>query len=325
MKVFGIDIGGTKTTLTVGSFEGEILAQSRFLSRPDRSFDEYLMELKNKASSLLREHGLDFSRIDLVGIAAPGPVCVKNGTLLHPPNLPIWKGAPVVREIEKIFTCKVAFNNDGNASCLAEYYFGDFGVKKRTQSLLYLTMSTGIGGGAIEKGHLIQGASDTALEVGHMVIDLNGPGCACGQRGCFEAFCGGKALATRVEKMLKRDKIVSVLNSLLEKNEPLKMQHITEAVREGDRFAQGIWEEFLDRVAQGVSILVMALNPEVVLLGTIAMHAEDLFILPLKKRLSSFAWPEPLMNLTLEAGTLKERLSPLSGIAVAKAFSLEKD
>ena len=324
MKVFGIDIGGTKTTLVIGSLEGSILAKRRFLSKPERSFSNYIHELQKEASALLEELGSSISDIELVGIAAPGPLCVNSGQLLHPPNLPNWKGAQIASEVKEIFSCPVVLNNDGNASCLAEYYFGDYGKSRGTESMLYLTMSTGIGGGAIEKGQLIQGASDTALEIGHIVIDLDGPRCACGQRGCFEEFCGGRAVAHRVEKKLKKEKISSSLNACIQAGEPLKMELIIEAVRKRDKFALSVWEEFLDRAAQGVSILIMTLNPEVVLLGTIAMHAEDLFIQPLKKRLKSLAWPEPLKDLILEAGTLKEDLSPLSGIAVAKASIPEK-
>lgn len=324
MKVLGIDIGGTKTTLAVGLLDGKIFSKRRFLSNPDRSFSDYMSELKREASALLDELGLSFSDIELVGIAAPGPLSVKRGILLNPPNLPKWKGAQLVKEIKDIFGCRVALNNDGNASCLAEYYYGKYGVGVGSQSMLYLTMSTGIGGGAVEKGKLIQGASDTALEVGYMVIDLKGPDPSSEKVGYFEDFCGGKALAHRVEKRLKEEKITSSLSQWVQKGEALKMEHIIEAVRAEDTFAVDVWEEFLDRAAQGVSILIMTLNPEVVLLGTIAIHAEDLFIPPLKERLKRITWPEPLQNLTLEAGTLKEDLSPLSGIAVAKAFNLEK-
>jgi glucokinase len=322
MKVFGIDIGGTKTTLAVGSLEGEIFAKRRFLSNPNRSFLDYMSELKREASCLL--DSLSISDIELVGIAAPGPLSVKRGMLLNPPNLPQWQDAHLVKEVEDVFGCPVGLNNDGNASCLAEYYFGKYGTGAGMQSMLYLTMSTGIGGGAVEKGKLIQGASDTALEVGYMVIDLKGPDASSEKVGYFEEFCGGKALAARVEKQLKEEKITSSLSQWIQKGEPLKMEHIIEAVRAKDTFAAHVWEEFLDRAAQGVSILIMTLNPEVVLLGTIAIHAEDLFIPPLKERLKRFTWPEPLKNLILEAGTLKEDLSPLSGIAVAKAFNLEK-
>mgnify|MGYP001804871047 FL=1 len=120
--------------------------------------------------------------------------------LIDPPNLRGWNNAKIVEELKKNFSIPIYFNNDANAQALAEFRFGKY---KNTKNLIYLTCSTGMGGGIITNGKLVQGASDTAGENGHFVLDIQGPLCPCSRRGCFEIYCGGANFCHTIQDALK--------------------------------------------------------------------------------------------------------------------------
>ena len=293
MKLIGIDIGGTKVSLSVGDKSGRISSQIRIdthsVSDPERGVSK-ILEL---ISSLLERESLSIKEISAIGLAAPGPLSRKMGTLLAPPNLPLWINVPLVDRLENEFGTEVFWDNDGNAGVLAESIFGK---RREMQNLIFLTMSTGIGGGLIIGGKLIRGESDSAGEVGHMILDPKGPQCACGQQGCFEAYCGGISIQKRVG---------------------MSMEMLVQKVKEGDQSLLRIWEEYLERLAQGIGILIQTLNPEALILGTIISKNAALFIPPLKEAIKRYVWEAPLRDCQLEGSQLGERRGDLAALAVA--------
>ena len=299
MHLLGIDIGGTKVSLSIGTAEGKILHSERIRTQSDDVHDLML----NAAQKLAQEYP-----VKSVGIAAPGPVDVHHGCFLTPPNLPEWHNLPIRKMVKERLNLPTFMNNDANACALAEYHFGH---RKKTQSLVYLTMSTGMGGGIIENGHLIQGPHDTAGEVGHIVLDIDGPRCPCGQRGCFEVFCGGGPLAHRIQEELKH----TAVKTSLRDTKRITMQALIKAVRDGDHYAHQTFDTFITRLAQGIGSILMICNPRAVILGTIAMHAGDLIIPKLQERLHLYCWKRP-RSIPIEASILTN-IGDLSAIAVA--------
>jgi len=316
MHIFGVDIGGTKTNVCLATAEGKILLQKRFSTSPEEGFE---VEMENIASIFheqLKEKNLSLDDIGAIGISCPGPIDSKKGLIVNPPNLKGWENTPIVQEFTKRFKRPAFLNNDANAAALAEYHFG---ARKGSKNLIYLTASTGMGGGIIEEGKLIQGASDTAGEVGHYILDINGPKCACGQRGCFEVYCGGLAVAQRAQEAIAQKKIKTSMVEEAGSLDQIDMRVIISAAKNKDPFAVQVWQEFIQRLAQGIGIVIMTLNPEVIILGTIAIHAQSFLMEPLLKELEGKAWPEAREACIIEPSALKERRSALSGIAVAKA------
>jgi glucokinase len=235
--------------------------------------------------------------------------------MLTPPNLKGWENTPLVEHFQKKYGKPVHMNNDANAAALAEYRFGN---AKGTPNLVYLTMSTGMGGGAIVEGKLVQGISDTAAEVGHYVLDIEGPTCSCGLKGCFEVYCGGAALARRMREEISRQKIdTAVLREANGDLDKVDASCLVEAVKKGDPYALQVWSEFIERLAQGIGVVLMTLNPEVIILGTIAIHSQNLLLDPLKKQLPRFAWKEPIAACRIEASALGDSISELSALALA--------
>lgn len=314
----GVDIGGTKICVCIGDREGKILASKRLLTQPLKGSKNGLKAIADLIREMLLEEKIDLNQIGAIGISSPGPISTKEGKMLKPPNLPGWENAPLVQYFRDAFHKKVVMNNDANAAGVAEFQFG---ASKGTPNLIYLTCSTGMGGGAIVNGVLLQGISDTAAEVGHYVLDINGPACPCGQKGCFEAYCGGAALAKRMQEEIQRDHITTDI--LVEANGDIN--HIdaaclVNAVKKKDKYALKIWDEFIMRLAQGIGVVLMNFNPEVIILGTIAIHAGPLLLEPLKKQLPRFAWKENINACRIEASAIGDRISELSGLALAKSI-----
>ncbi len=206
-------------------------------------------------------------------------------------------------------------NSDANACALAERLFGSL---RGTQNLVYLTMSTGLGGGVIANGQLIQGLSDTAGEVGHYVLDPAGPVCPCGLRGCFEVYCGGLNVARRIQERIQHENIkTSILEYAGGNPHDIDLKVFLQAVRTQDPFALETWKEFIERLAQGMGIIIMTLNPEVIVLGTIAIHAGNLLMEPLIKSLPKYVWKRPLDSCKIVPSTLGSSIGDLSAMAVA--------
>ncbi|MEM7174462.1 MAG: ROK family protein [Chlamydiota bacterium] len=313
MLLLGVDIGGTKITVCLGDRLGKVLTSQRFPTKPSLGYRYALERVKQTAAELCLEQGLSLRQIKAVGISCPGPLDITKGKLLSPPNLKQWKNLAITANMQTAFRKPVFLNNDGNAAALAVYYFGNHGKK----NLIYLTASTGMGGGLIIDGRLVQGLSDTAGEVGHFVIVPGGRRCPCGQRGCFEAYCGGKMfaryVATQLKKSRRQSKILTLSGGKWSK---IDMEAILKAVIAKDRFALSVWREFIDKLAQGIGTLLMVVNPELVVLGTLAIHAGPVLLNPLRKKLEAYCWSEP-RRAKIIASKLQTQISEKSALAVA--------
>jgi glucokinase len=184
--IAGIDIGGTQVRVAAARSDGRIVGTRRTriqtLGGPAAVFDWACEALER-----LR----DGQRLRVVGVGAPGPLDARTGRLINPPNLPGWHNVPLAEQLSRMLCCPVHLENDANVAALAEFHRG---AGRGTKTMAYVTWSTGVGGGLIVDGQLFSGAHGSAGEIGHMVLDPDGPLDVCGQRGCVEVYCGGGAL-----------------------------------------------------------------------------------------------------------------------------------
>jgi glucokinase len=182
----GIDLGGTQVRVALARSDGQLVAsiktKTHLVPTPQAMVDW-------AASEIDRHRGRE--KVRSITIAAPGPIDIKRGVLVNPPNLP-WKNVPLEAMMSRATGAKVTLANDADMAGLGEFHRG---AGRGTRNMVYITWSTGVGGGLIIDGKLHRGAHGTAGEVGHMIIDPNGPLDNCGQRGCLEAFVGGANLA----------------------------------------------------------------------------------------------------------------------------------
>jgi glucokinase len=182
----GIDLGGTQVRVALARSDGQLVAsiktKTHLVPTPQAMVDW-------AASEIDRHRGRE--KVRSITIAAPGPIDIRRGVLVNPPNLP-WKNVPLEALMSRATGAKVTLANDADMAGLGEFHRG---AGRGTRNMVYITWSTGVGGGLIIDGKLHRGAHGTAGEVGHMIVDPNGPVDNCGQRGCLEAFVGGANLA----------------------------------------------------------------------------------------------------------------------------------
>lgn len=310
--ILGFDIGGTKIAVSLMTSDGVLLA-SRRVPNQDRAPEEVLPELARVGRELLAQAGLSASDLRAIGADAPSPMDFANGVIEGPPNMKKWKHVPLKDFLQDSFGAEVFFDNDGNGSGLAEWLFG---AGREAKNMIYLTLSTGIGGGVIVDGRLMRGASWMGGEVGHISIDPDGPLCNCGMRGCYEAFCGGRAIAQRLQRELA-DKPDSAIVRLAGGLENIDLKSFYAACKEGDSYALKVWDEMMERNAQAIGALLNIFNPNVVVLGTIAIHCADLFMPPLLERLPRYAWKPMIDACRIETGRLGSQLGEYAGACVA--------
>src|SRR5438477_9308926 len=183
----GIDLGGTQVRVALARSDGQLVGsfktETPLLGTPQRM-------VAWAATEIERNRGRE--KVTSITIAAPGPIDIKKGVLVNPPNLPGWRNVPLADLLRRATGARVHVANDADMAGLGEFHRG---AGQGTRNMVYITWSTGVGGGLIIDGKLHRGAHGTAGEVGHMIIDPDGPLDNCGQRGCLEAFISGTALA----------------------------------------------------------------------------------------------------------------------------------
>jgi glucokinase len=198
-----------------------------------------------------------------IGVGSPGPLDPVRGIIYNAVNLPGWVNIPLKEKLETHFSCPVDVGNDANLAALGEWRFG---AGRGTNNLVYLTISTGIGGGVIIDGRLLVGAQGLGAEVGHITVEPGGPVCGCGQHGHLEAVAAGPAIARRAMELLEAGRS-SILNEKLETAEPLTSADVGKAANQGDTLAREIIEYAGEKIGRAMADLAHLFNPEIFILG----------------------------------------------------------
>ena len=317
--VVGIDIGGTKLATVVADSTGHILSKVRKPTLAERGPAYAIQSLFEMVRETVGLANLEQSEVSAIGVSCGGPLDTKTGVVYSPPNLPGWDALPLKARLESEFQMPVTIENDANASALAEYRFGG---GRGYNALLYMTMSTGIGGGIVIDGHIYRGANDSAGEVGHQILLPDGPPCGCGKRGCLEALCSGPAIARRAQAAIHaqitdtKTSATTLLNLADGHIEDVKSEHVLAAARTGDALSLQLINETAYYMGWGIANLVNILNPDIVLLGTIAIAAGDLLLNPIRETVSEFAMSRPAEAVKIAPAQLGETLGDLAAIAL---------
>lgn len=273
--IAGIDIGGTKIAVGLADSKGRMLTLSRFPTRVELGPHRILANAVNEIEKLLK--GSE-ARLTAIGVGCAGPLDRRRGLILSPPNLPDWDNFPVIRLLEERFNVPAILDNDANAAALGEQRHG---AGRGLSDIVYMTISTGIGGGIIIDGKIVHGVADGAGEVGHATVLPDGPPCGCGARGCLEALCSGTSIARRARERLSGG-VGSSLATLRPDEVTAKM--VADAARDGDTLACEIWDETIYYLSIGIGNIVGTLAPEVVILGGGVSTAGDHLLEPLREQ-----------------------------------------
>ena len=320
--LIGYDIGGTKLGIGIGTSEGKIIDSCRI---PNRNTDPnvILPQMVAETKRMIEQAGMKIEDFAAFGISAPFPADAAKGIMTKPVNNPLWRNVPILDYLKTNLGIPGCFENDANCGALAEWMFG---AGKNCDNMIYLTLSTGIGGGIIANGQLIRGGKYlSAGEMGHICIERNGRLCSCGMKGCYEAYAGGAAVAARVKEEIA-DHPDSLINSLCNNNiDSIDMLIIEKAVRANDSYAMSIWEDMSIANAQAFGIFINTFNPDKIVMGTLAWAVGDLYTDPIKKYLPEYCWKEALANCELVCSQLQREISSYAGIAAALNYVREKN
>lgn len=311
--IIGLDIGGTKLAVVVSDQNGEILQKIRKPTEAGKGPEHVIQKLIKMVDEVLSLAGI--GRKDVVGIGAScgGPLDTKTGIIYSPPNLPGWDAIPFKEIFETEFDLPIIVENDANASALAEWMFG---AGRGCNHVLYMTMGTGIGGGIIIDGEIYHGANDSAGEVGHQILLPDGPLCGCGQRGCLEALCSGPGIARRAKEAVKKNLDTQILELADNKIDNVKSELVVQAARNDDRLALKLIDETAYYMGWGIANIINIINPEIVVLGTIAVASGALLLEPIRKYAAKLAMKRPAEIVKIMPAQLGELVGDKAAIAL---------
>ena len=281
--VVGVDLGGTNIVVGVLPIDGgDVLALHTLPTDPQRGakfvVDRMVYMIQESIDRVLSEHGGTLDDVAGVGIGSPGPLDRATGTVINTPNLG-WRNFPLRDLISNAVGLPATLDNDANCATYGEWWLG---AGRNVDTLVGLTLGTGIGGGIVLNGQIFHGVSDAAGEIGHMTIDSTGRKCKCGNYGCLEAYASGPAIALRAVEGIEAG-VDTVLPDLVGgKLENITAATVYEAVVLGDQYANEVMKETAKFLGAGVANMINILNPEMVVIAGGVTRAGDHLFVPLR-------------------------------------------
>lgn len=306
MYILGLDFGGTK--LAAGLYDrssASLLARTQCPTPVAGGSNASYAAMLNMGRGLLSDHPGTLSG---VGVSFGGPVAPDGRVIRLSMHVPGWEQAHLAEWIERDLAVEARIANDGDAAAMAEQRLG---AGRGVATLLYVTASTGIGGGVIISGALHRGERGWAGEVGHMVLDPHGPPCPCGRNGCLEALASGLSIARDARIALAADLNPSMLRAL--PTAELSARHVAEAAAQGDLLAQAIWERAMAWIGVGLGSAANLLNPGRIVVGGGLTRAGAQFFTPVQTIAAQRAMdPE----LAIVPALLGDNVGILGGVAL---------
>jgi glucokinase len=261
--IAAVDIGGTKIAVGMIDENGRVLEQEQCPTDAAGGYERALANIERMLNSTARKVGFDITGI---GIGSTGPVYPFTGEFGNVDFCPQWRGQNPVRDLSQIFNVPAALENDADAAALAEASWGAGCNKTR---LIYVTVGTGIGVGVILDGKVYRGVDQSHPEIGHQVIDADGPACSCGLRGCWESLAAGPGLVACMQRSVPAD---------YPQRANLTAKRIFELARKGDAWAKRAVEHEVYYLGLGVANLINIFVPDAIVLGGSVMKSADLLM-----------------------------------------------
>jgi glucokinase len=261
----GVDIGATKTKILLITPAGKILRREKILTDSFGKIEPIINRAAAMIERVLKEQGIKKSQIEWMGCGCAGQMDPATGWIDNSPNLG-WFGVQFGKKFEKRMGRKIRMVNDVNAAAWGQFIYGA-GKGTDIKNLITVFPGSGIGGGIVCNGNLVEGATGTAGEFGHLIFRENGLRCDCGHYGCHEAYAGGVPIEKRMRKIVKAGKSKMVLQMAGGDISKINTRTIADAARKGDPAAKEIWSDAVASLCVLCANVVSAFNPEIVVLG----------------------------------------------------------
>ena len=311
LTVFGLDIGGTKTACVEGTLDGRILQRIEMPTRAQEPFSETFPKIAAHLKTLVNAAKSGGRSVAAISVSIGGPLKIEEGILIDPPHLPGWHHVPLKARLMEAFPgIPVCIEHDGNAGALAELYFGVGKKRPVLQHLIFLTFGTGIGAGLIVNRRVFRGASDTAGEIGHWRLAEDGP-LAFGKRGSWESFASGAGLIHLASQMYPS-----------RWNHGTAIRELVDAMMQDDPQAMAVAEVAGHWMGRGLALLIDALNPQVIVFGSLGVVLGERILAPARRVIAREALPQAVAACELMPSVLGSEIGDIASLMAALAAHL---
>ncbi|MEW6446573.1 MAG: ROK family protein [Bacillota bacterium] len=314
--VVGVDLGGTKIYTALATVDGELLSEVKVPTMAAEGYESVLRRIAETVAEVKRLAGVSGKPLR-IGLGAPGPLDVAKGVVHVAPNLG-WRNVPLKASLEELVGVPVFLENDANLAAWGEFVYG---AGKDAVDMVYITVSTGIGGGLVMGGKIYRGTGYGAGEIGHITVLPDGPECHCGNRGCLEALASGTAVAREARKLIAHGAGRVMLSLAGGKPEAVTAKTVGSAAAQGDAEAQQLFDSAARWLGIGVAAVLNLLNPEMVVLGGGMMKSAAFFWETLDGEVRRRALPSAFQGARLVTAALGGR----SGVLGAVAYALKPE
>jgi glucokinase len=291
----------------------ECIGTAKASTKAQRGVEAVIERIARCVQDAVDEADLSLKQVAGVGIGAPGAVDFAEGRVIFAPNMEGWKDVPLKKDLEKLLGVPVFVENDCNISALGVHVAE---LKAKPKHLIGIFIGTGLGGGLIINGELFGGFNHTAGEIGHMVLDVNGPKCGCGNKGCFEALASRTAIFQQIKAGIKDGQKTILTEMLGDDLSDLRSGDLRKAIRRGDKFVDKVVETAAEYTGIGVANLVNLFSPEVVVLGGGVIEAlADEMMGVIVETAQDYAMPGTMKGVEIIASKLGDNAG-ITGAAV---------
>lgn len=313
--VLAADLGGTRLRAALADLEGRFLRRLEWATEAERGRQALL----ERIVALIQQVRGDTPDEDLlgIGVGTPGPLDPTTGVVLSAPNMPGWVDLPLQAVLEERLGLPVRLVNDANGAALGEWVYG---AGRGHQNLVYITISTGIGGGVIADGRLLLGHRGLAGEVGHMTLQADGPRCNCGNYGCWEALASGTAIGRDGAEEVRAGRSALLQQLCRGQPEQVDARMVGQAAAQGDAAASEIIKRAARYCGVGMVNLLHLYSPEIILVGGGVAKLGDLLFRPMRRAVREQAMPA-YRNVPIDPASLGENMGLLGAVAL---FRLEE-
>ncbi len=307
----GIDLGGTKILIALVNKEtGEVLHHVKKKTKKDKGPQNIIRKMVNGIEELLEESKFHIEDIDSIGVGAAGQVDRENGIIIGAPNLDCYD-LNIREHLTSHFNLPVYLGNDVEIAAMGEMKFG---AAKGCDDFVCVFVGTGVGSSIVKDGKIIHGATGTAGEIGHMIVDLNGRQCACGAHGCLEAYASRSAIEKRIEGALRKGRHSAILD-YMETGKSISSSMIQKSIERDDELVIQCVNEAAEYLSGGLASIINFINPKLIILGGGLIEAVDYFYQTTIKKARAKCLPVPATKIEFK----KAQLGDYSGV-IGAAF-----
>ena len=320
MKIYvGCDLGGTNIKAGLVNIEdGHVLVSDSIPTLARQGPEAVLERMANHITDLIKQSGVEKEMIRGVGISAPGMIDLETNTTEFSPNLYTeWRGIPVGERMQSYLDLEISMLNDVRAITYGEWAFG---AGRGVDSMACFAIGTGVGGGLVVNNQLVLGFGGTAGELGHQTVDLNGPICGCGNRGCIEVFASGPAIAAEAARGVRQGWNTKIADLIDHDLNQLTPEIVTQAAKMGDEFAIEVWNRAGMYLGIGVANILTSVGVKRVVIGGGVAKAGEFLLEPIRREVRKRVFLMPVEKVEI----LPAKLGTDAGIVGMAAWSAVK-